>query len=193
MATRGSVIPLFINQVRNNKPITLTDPNMTRFMMSLNDAVNLVLFAFNNGESGDIFVQKSPAATMELLAEVIKEILYKPNHTVKTIGTRHGEKLHETLLTREEMARAVDLDNYYKLCPDSRDLNYNSYFEEGDEVISQAEEYTSENTHRLNKQELTKMLLDLEEIQSDLKEFKQESKKEFKEAENNAKKPELTS
>jgi UDP-glucose 4-epimerase len=169
MASRGSVIPLFIDQIRNGKPITITDPNMTRFMMNLDDAVDLVLFAFENGESGDIFVQKSPAATVELLANTMKNILGKPNHEVKTIGTRHGEKLYETLLTKEEMVKAIDMGEYYRIPADTRDLNYNQFFEEGEEVITEAHEYHSHNTHRLNKDELTELLLNLREIQDDLK------------------------
>ena len=169
MASRGSVIPLFIDQVRNGKPITITDPNMTRFMMSLDDAVDLVLFAFENGESGDIFVQKAPAATVELLANTMKNILGKPNHEVKTIGTRHGEKLYETLLTKEEMVKAIDMGEYYRIPADTRDLNYNQFFEEGEEVITEAHEYHSHNTHRLNEDELTELLLNLREIQDDLK------------------------
>ena len=171
MASRGSVIPLFIDQVKNCRPITITDPNMTRFMISLDQAVDLVLFAFENGESGDIFVQKAPAATIELLADTMKNILGRPNHEVKTIGTRHGEKLYETLLTKEEMAKAIDMGEYYRIPADTRDLNYNQFFEEGEEVITEAGEYHSHNTHRLNKEELTELLLNLTEIQGDLKEF----------------------
>ena len=171
MASRGSVIPLFIDQVRNGNPITITDPNMTRFMMSLDQAVDLVLFAFENGESGDIFVQKAPAATVELLANTMKNILGKPDHEVKTIGTRHGEKLYETLLTKEEMVKAIDMGEYYRIPADTRDLNYNQFFEEGEEVITEAGEYHSHNTHRLNEEELTELLLNLREIQDDLKEF----------------------
>jgi UDP-glucose 4-epimerase len=171
MASRGSVIPLFINQIKNGKPITITDPQMTRFMMSLEEAVDLVLFAFENGESGDIFVQKAPAATIQMLAHSLAKIFGKPSHEIKTIGTRHGEKLYETLLTKEEMVKAVDLDGYYKIPADNRDLNYNKFFEEGEEVITQAGEYHSHNTHRLNEDELTKLLLGLKEIQDDLKEF----------------------
>jgi len=168
MASRGSVIPLFIEQVRNGKPITITDPNMTRFMMSLNQAVNLVLFAFENGESGDIFVQKAPAATVELLANTMKIILGKPNHVVKTIGTRHGEKLYETLLTKEEMVRAVDMGEYFRIPSDSRELNYNQYFEEGEEIITESHEYHSHNTYRLNQEELKDLLMNLDEIKEDL-------------------------
>jgi UDP-glucose 4-epimerase len=171
MASRGSVIPLFIDQVRNGKPITITDPNMTRFMMSLDQAVDLVLFAFENGESGDVFVQKAPAATVELLANTMKNILGRPDHVVKIIGTRHGEKLYETLLTKEEMVRAIDMGEYYRIPADTRDLNYNKFFEEGEKVITEAHEYHSHNTHRLNEDELTEMLLNLREIQDDLKEF----------------------
>ena len=171
MASRGSVIPLFINQIRNGKPITITDPQMTRFMMSLEQAVDLVIFAFKNGESGDIFVQKAPAATIQMLAQSLAKILGKPNHEIKTIGTRHGEKLYETLLTKEEMVKAIDLDGYYRIPADNRDLNYNKFFEEGEEIITQAGEYHSHNTHRLDEDELTHLLLGLKEIQDDLKEF----------------------
>ncbi len=172
MASRGSVIPLFINQIRNGSPITITDPGMTRFMMSLDQAVDLVLFAFENGTSGDIFVQKAPAATIKILAETLKNILGKPDHEVKIIGTRHGEKLYETLLTKEEMVKAIDLGEYYRIPADNRDLNYNIFFEEGEEIISQAEEYHSHNTHRLSEEELSSLLMNLREIQDDLKEFK---------------------
>jgi UDP-glucose 4-epimerase len=171
MASRGSVIPLFIDQVKKGMPITITDPNMTRFMMSLDQAVDLVLFAFENGESGDIFVQKAPAATIELLANTMKNILGVPSHEVKTIGTRHGEKLYETLLTKEEMVKAVDMGDYYRIPADSRDLNYNQFFEEGEEVITQSGEYHSHNTRRLDEDELTDLLLGLREIQDDLKRF----------------------
>jgi UDP-N-acetylglucosamine 4,6-dehydratase/5-epimerase len=171
MASRGSVIPLFIDQVRNGNPITITDPNMTRFMMSLDQAVDLVLFAFENGESGDIFVQKAPAATVELVAKTVKDILGRPDHEVKIIGTRHGEKLYETLLTKEEMVKAIDMGEYYRIPADTRDLNYNKFFEEGEEVITEAGEYHSHNTHRLNEEELTELLKNLKDIQDDLKEF----------------------
>jgi UDP-glucose 4-epimerase len=171
MASRGSVIPLFIDQIRNGKPITITDPNMTRFMMSLDQAVDLVLFAFENGKSGDIFVQKAPAATVELLAETMKNILGRPEHEVKTIGTRHGEKLYETLLTKEEMVKAIDMGEYYRIPADTRDLNYNKFFEEGEKVITESSEYHSHNTHRLNEKELIELLLNLREIQDDLEEF----------------------
>ncbi|MDC0152623.1 polysaccharide biosynthesis protein [bacterium] len=171
MASRGSVIPLFIDQIINNIPITITDPKMTRFMMSLEEAVELVLFAFNNAKSGDIFVQKSPAATIKLLTSTLKNMLGKPNHEVKIIGTRHGEKLYETLLTREEMVNAIDLKDYYRIPADSRDLNYNKFFEEGKEVITRSDEYHSHNTHQLNEEELKKILLKLNEIQPQLKKF----------------------
>jgi UDP-glucose 4-epimerase len=166
MASRGSVIPLFIDQIKNGKPITITDPNMTRFMMSLDDAVDLVLFAFENGKSGDIFVQKAPAATVELLVHTIKNILGMPNHKVKTIGTRHGEKLYETLLTKEEMVKAIDMEKYYRIPADTRDLNYNQFFEEGEEVVTESHEYHSHNTHQLNEYELKQLLLNLYEIQN---------------------------
>ena len=171
MASRGSVIPLFIEQIRNGLPMTVTDPNMTRFMMSLDQAVDLVLFAFENGESGDIFVQKAPAATVELLAHTLKNLLGKPKNVVKVIGTRHGEKLYETLLTKEEMVKAIDLGDYYRIPSDTRDLNYNQFFEDGEEVITQAHEYHSHNTHRLNEEELRELLLNLREIEDDVKEF----------------------
>ena len=171
MASRGSVIPLFIDQVRNGKPITITDPNMTRFMMSLDQAVDLVLFAFKNGKNGDLFIQKSPAATIEVLAHAMKDILGKPEHEVKIIGTRHGEKLYEVLMTKEEKVRAIDMGEYFRVPADGRDLNYSKYFEEGQEVITEAEEYNSHNTYRLNEEELKEMLINLFEIQEELREF----------------------
>ena len=171
MASRGSVIPLFIDQVRNGKPITITDPSMTRFMMSLDQAVDLVLFAFKNGKNGDLFIQKSPAATIGVLAHAMKDILGKPEHEVKIIGTRHGEKLYEVLMTKEEKVRAIDMGEYFRVPADGRDLNYSKYFEDGQEVITQADEYNSHNTYRLNEEELKKMILDLYEIQNELKEF----------------------
>ena len=171
MASRGSVIPLFIDQVRNGKPITITDPNMTRFMMSLDQAVDLVLFAFKNGKNGDLFIQKSPAATIEVLAHAMKDILGKPEHEVKIIGTRHGEKLYEVLMTKEEKVRAIDMGEYFRVPADGRDLNYSKYFEDGQEVITQADEYNSHNTYRLNEEVLKKMILELYEIQDELKEF----------------------
>ncbi len=171
MASRGSVIPLFIDQVRHGKSITVTDPNMTRFMMSLDQAVDLVLFAFKNGKNGDLFIQKSPAATIEVLAHAMKDILGRPEHEVKIIGTRHGEKLYEVLMTKEEKVRAIDMGEYFRVPADGRDLNYSKYFEDGQEVITQADEYNSHNTYRLNEEELKKMILDLYEVQDELKEF----------------------
>ena len=169
MASRGSVIPLFIDQIENGKPITITDPNMTRFMMSLDDAVDLVLFAFENGKSGDIFVQKAPAATIKLLAHTMRKILRAPKHIIKTIGTRHGEKLYETLLTKEELVKAIDMEKYYRIPADTRDLNYSKFFEEGEEVITDAGEYHSHNTRKLDEKELIELLLGLKEIQNYLK------------------------
>lgn len=171
MASRGSVIPLFIDQIRNKRPITITDPNMTRFMMSLDQAVDLVLFAFKNGKNGDLFIQKSPAATIGILADTIKNMLKRPEHEVKIIGTRHGEKLYEVLMTKEEKVRAIDMGEYFRVPADGRDLNYSKYFEEGQEVITEAEEYNSHNTYRLNEEELKEMLINLFEIQKELKEF----------------------
>ena len=171
MASRGSVIPLFIDQIRQGKEITITDPAMTRFMMSLDQAVELVLFAFENGHNGDIFVQKAPAATVELLTKTLINLLGKPEHPVKIIGTRHGEKLYETLLTKEEMVNAVDMGDYYRIPADTRDLNYSKFFDKGEQVITQAHEYHSHNTHQLNESELRTLLLDLLEIQDDLREF----------------------
>ena len=172
MASRGSVIPLFINQLTSGAPITITNPKMTRFMMSLDQAVELVLFAFENGKSGDIFVQKAPAATIELLVNTIKNIFGRLKHEVKTIGTRHGEKLYETLLTKEEMVKAIDMGEYFRIPADTRDLNYNKFFEEGEEILNEADEYHSHNTQKLNKEELTDLLLNLKEIKGDIDEFK---------------------
>jgi len=172
MGSRGSVIPLFIDQVRAGKEITITDPAMTRFMMTLDQAVDLVLFAFEHGNSGDIFVQKAPAATIELLAKTLINLLDKPDHKIKIIGTRHGEKLYEALLTREEMVSAEDMGDYYRIPADIRDLNYSNFFDEGESVISQAHEYHSHNTKQLTQDELKNVLLGLREIQGDLKEFK---------------------
>jgi len=168
------VIPLFIDQVRQDKDITITDPAMTRFMMTLDQAVELVLFAFEHGNGGDIFVQKAPAATIELLARTMIKVLGRPDHKIRVIGTRHGEKLYESLLTREEMVAAEDMGNYYRIPADLRDLNYSKYFEEGEEVVTQADEYHSHNTRRLKAEELTDMLLNLREIQDDLNEFRAE-------------------
>ncbi len=167
MASRGSVIPLFIEQIKENKSITITDPNMTRFMMSLNDAVELVLFAFNNSNQGDIFVQKSPAATIGMLAEVLQEI-FDGKNKIDIIGTRHGEKLYESLLSREESAVAIDMGDYFKVPADTRDLNYAKYFEEGDSRIQLSDEYNSHNTDRLSKEELKSMLLKLPYVLNEL-------------------------
>ena len=167
MASRGSVIPLFIKQIKAGKPITVTDPNMTRFMMSLPQAVELVLFAFNNGAQGDIFVQKAPAATILELATTLNEI-FNGKSDIRVIGTRHGEKLYETLLAREEAVKAKDMGDYYRVPADVRDLNYGAYFESGDEKVTRAEEYNSHNTHRLSHEELRKMLLDLDFVQKAL-------------------------
>lgn len=167
MASRGSVIPLFIEQIKAGKPITITDPNMTRFMMSLEDAVELVLYAFNNSEQGDIYVQKAPAATIGNLAVVLKDI-FNASSDIQVIGTRHGEKLYESLLSREEATKAIDQGDYYRVPADTRDLNYAQFFEEGDERITKTEEYNSHNTHRLNTEELKKILLNLPYIKSAL-------------------------
>tara|TARA_B100000965_G_scaffold386629_1_gene389058 strand:+ start:2855 stop:3901 length:1047 start_codon:yes stop_codon:yes gene_type:complete len=164
MASRGSVIPLFTNQILRDKPITITDPKMTRFMMTLDDAVNLVLFAFSNGKPGEIFVQKSPAATIEVLVEALKELMNKPNHEIKNIGIRHGEKKYEVLLSKEEMANAKDLGNYYCVPPDLRDLNYEKYLDKGNINIKDADEYSSNNTTRLDKDAMKKLLLRLDTI-----------------------------
>lgn len=150
MASRGSVIPLFAEQIRKGLPITITDPHMTRFMMSLDDAVDLVLFAFQNGSGGDIYVQKSPSVTIEILAKAICELMGEPNHPINVIGTRHGEKLHETLLSREERSCAVDMGDYFKVPPDGRDLNYSKYFDDGEIRISQMEDYNSGNAELLD-------------------------------------------
>jgi UDP-glucose 4-epimerase len=162
MATRGSVIPLMASQIRNNEPISVTDPAMTRFMMSLDDALDLVLYAFNNASNGDIFVQKSPASTIETLTAAIKQILNKPNHPVNVIGTRHGEKLFEVLLSREELASAQDCGNYFRITPDLRDLNYEKFVESGEVKITQSTEYTSHNTTRLTTDEVVALLSTLD-------------------------------
>jgi len=169
MASRGSVIPLFVNQIKNGKDITITDPNMTRFMMTLEDAVDLVLYAFEHGEPGDMFIQKAPAATIEVLAQALKE-LYKSNNKIRIIGTRHGEKLYESLVNREEMAKAIDMGDYFRIPADTRDLNYEQYFSQGEEDISQIEEYHSHNTTRLDVEGTKKLLLKLESIRQDVNE-----------------------
>jgi UDP-glucose 4-epimerase len=164
MASRGSVIPLFIGQLLTGKPVTLTDPNMTRFLMSLEDSVNLVLYAFENAQPGDIFVQKSPASTVGDLAQALKELLQRDN-PISIIGTRHGEKLYESLVSREEMARAVELENYYRIPADNRDLNYDKYFSEGETAIAAMQDYTSHNTERLSVEAIKQVLLKLEMVQ----------------------------
>jgi UDP-glucose 4-epimerase len=168
MASRGSVIPLFITQILAGKPLTVTDPNMTRFMMTIEDAVDLVVYAFQNGSPGDIFVQKAPAATILTLAEALKEI-FEADSEIQILGTRHGEKLYETLLNREEMAKAEDRGGYYRIPADIRDLNYSLYFTKGQIDVSLAEEYTSQNTHRMNHAEMVELLLKLECVQQALK------------------------
>jgi UDP-glucose 4-epimerase len=173
MASRGSVIPLWVEQMMEGKPITITDPNMTRFMMTLDDAVDLVIYAFSHGENGDLFVQKAPAATLDVLAEALKQtyatIDPKYGETeVKVIGTRHGEKLYETLVTREEMAKAIDMGDYYRIPCDNRDLNYDKYFTEGDHKVERVEEYHSHNTRRLNVEGMKELLLKLNFIREDL-------------------------
>lgn len=163
MASRGSVIPLFVKQIREGNPLTVTDPKMTRFLMTLDDAVDLVVYAFNNASQGDIYVQKAPASTIMDLAIAIKE-LFNADNEIKIIGTRHGEKLYETLLTREEMVRAQDLSGYYRIIPDGRDLNYGKYFTEGEEKVSYTDDYNSHNTKRLTIPEIKEKLLLLDYI-----------------------------
>lgn len=166
MASRGSVIPLFVDQIRNGLPITITDPHMTRFMMTLNDAVDLVLYAFEHGNNGDIFVQKAPAATVETLARAVCDLMGKPEHPIQVIGTRHGEKLYEALLSREEMAAAQDLGDYYRIPPDLRDLNYGKFVEQGETKISVAEDYHSHNTTRLDLPGMKQLLQKLNFVQA---------------------------
>lgn len=173
MASRGSVIPLWVEQIKSGKPITITDPHMTRFMMTLDDAVDLVVYAFTHAKNGDLFVQKAPAATLETLAQALKETYAKidPKYgetEVKVIGTRHGEKLYETLVTREEMAKAIDMGAYYRIPCDTRDLNYDKYFIEGNEEVSRIEDYHSHNTTRLDVEGMKKLLLKLRFIREDL-------------------------
>lgn len=162
MASRGSVIPLFIEQIRAGKALTLTDPNMTRFMMTLADAVDLVLYAFEHGNNGDLFVQKAPAATVEVLAKTLTQMLNLPEHPIQVIGTRHGEKLYEALLSREEMACAEDMGDYFRVPPDLRDLNYAKFVEQGEEKISRTEDYNSHNTERLDVEGMQRLLLKLD-------------------------------
>ena len=168
MASRGSVIPLFIRQIREGKPLTITDPNMTRFLMSLDDAVSLVFYAFENAKGGDIFVQKAPASTIYDLAVAVR-YLFNAKNEIRVIGTRHGEKKHETLLNREERARSNDLGNYYRILSDDRDLNYNLYFTEGEKRVSELDDYTSENTARLDVSGVKKLLLELPYIQEEMR------------------------
>ena len=167
MASRGTVIPLWVEQIKCGNPITITDPNMTRFMMTLDDAVDLVIYAFQHGHNGDLFVQKAPAVTLKILAESLQE-LYKTDVPIRIIGTRHGEKLYESLVTREEMAKAEDMGNYYRIPCDDRDLNYDKYFVEGQEKISKFEDYHSHNTYRLSLNEMKQLLLKLNMIKEDL-------------------------
>lgn len=167
MASRGSVIPLWIEQIKTGEDITITDPQMTRFMMTLEDAVDLVLYAFENGVNGDLFVQKAPAATLSTLAQALKE-LYGSKSEIRVIGTRHGEKLYETLVTREEMAKSIDMGQYFRIPCDTRDLNYDKYFVEGSEEIAHIEDYHSHNTTRLDVAQMKNLLLKLPEVRSDL-------------------------
>ena len=166
MASRGSVIPLFVQQIKEGKPLTVTDPNMTRFLMSVEDSVDLVLFAYENAKQGDIFVQKAPASTVADLVQALKE-LFNSDSPVRIIGTRHGEKLYESLISREEMAHAQNMQGYYRIPADNRDLNYAKYFSEGDEKISQLEDYTSHNTQRLNVEEVKQLLMNLDYIKKE--------------------------
>lgn len=167
MASRGSVIPLFVSQIKKNQELTITDPNMTRFLMSLEDSVDLVLHAFSNAKQGDIFVQKAPAATIADLAIALKEI-FESKQAIKTIGTRHGEKLYESLISREEMAKADDIGEYYRIPADNRDLNYAQFFSEGEQAISSLDDYTSHNTRRLNVTEIKELLLSLDYLKEEL-------------------------
>ena len=167
MASRGSVIPLFISQIKNGQDLTVTDPNMTRFMMTLEDAVDLVIFAWQHGENGDLFVQKAPAATIETLAHALID-LFDSQSQVKIIGTRHGEKLYETLVTREEMSKAEDMGDYYRIPCDSRDLNYDKYFVEGEEKVARFEDYHSHNTRRLDVDGMKELLLKLQIVRDEL-------------------------
>ena len=165
MASRGSVIPLFVDQVRAGNPLTITDPNMTRFMMTLADAVDLVLYAFEHGNNGDLFVQKAPAATVQTLAKALTSLMGLPDYPINVIGTRHGEKLYEALLSREEMVCAEDMGDYYRVPPDLRDLNYAKYVEQGQQMISEAQDYNSHNTQRLNENGMQNLLLKLDFMQ----------------------------
>ena len=185
MASRGSVIPLWVEQMMDGKPITITDPEMTRFMMTLDDAVDLVIYAFTHGHNGDLFVQKAPAATLSTLAEALKQIYSKvdPKYgetEVKVIGTRHGEKLYETLVTREEMAKAIDMGNYYRIPCDTRDLNYDKFFTEGSEEVSKIEDYHSHNTRRLDVVGMKEQLRRLRFIKADLGMIEADTKREIR-------------
>lgn len=185
MASRGSVIPLWVEQMEQGYPITITDPGMTRFMMTLDDAVDLVIYAFIHGENGDLFVQKAPAATLDVLAEALKQIYAKvdPKYAdteIRIIGTRHGEKLCETLITREEMVKAIDMGDYYRIPCDTRDLNYDKYFTVGNEEVSKIEDYHSHNTRRLDVEEMKELLLKLRFIQEDLGIFSRAKVKEIR-------------
>ena len=171
MCSRGSVIPLFIEQIKSGKPITITEPTMTRFMMSLDEAVELVIYAFKNAHAGDIMVQKSPASTISDLAKAIKE-LFNADNEIKIIGVRHGEKLYETLLTREEFVRAEDLENFYRVPADTRDLNYDKYFEKGQVKLASMEEYNSNNTFRLNVEQVKEKLLKLSYVRDELADWR---------------------
>lgn len=185
MASRGSVIPLWVDQMMQGQPITITDPEMTRFMMTLDDAVDLVIYAFTHGHNGDLFVQKAPAATLSTLAEALKQIYSKVDSKygeteVKVIGTRHGEKLYETLVTREEMAKAIDMGDYYRIPCDTRDLNYDKFFTEGNEEISKIEDYHSHNTSRLDVEGMKEQLMRLRFIQADLGMIAADTKREIR-------------
>ena len=169
MASRGSVIPMFVDQVFKGNPLSITDKHMTRFMMTLDDAVDLVIYAFNNAKPGEIFVQKAPAATIDILSKAILSLLKKEEHQIDIIGTRHGEKKFEVLLSREEMACAKDVGNYFIIPPDLRDLNYEKYIDQGEIAISVSDEYNSDNTKRLNQQEMIELLLKLDFINSAIK------------------------
>ena len=171
MASRGSVIPLFINQIKSGKPITVTDPNMTRFMMSVEDSVDLVFYAFQNAQSGDLFVQKAPAATIGVLAEAIRKLFSAESTPIKLIGTRHGEKAYETLLTREEMLRSEDHGGYYRVVADPRSLNYDQFFTEGDDRINQITDYNSNNTRQLNVDQMIALLRSLDYVKHELQEL----------------------
>ena len=173
VASRGSVIPLFVQQIKSGQPMTVTNPNMTRYLMNLEEAVDLVVYTFLHGKSGDTVVQKSPASTVGDLAEAMRQ-LFDPEHEIKIIGTRHGEKVYETLLTKEEFFKAEDMGNYYRVAADNRDLNYDKYFIEGNEKLSTIDEYNSHNTQRLNVEKVKEMLLSLSYIQEELSRWKEE-------------------